>query len=153
MNINYVTGDATRPIGDGNKIIVHICNDIGGWGAGFVLAISRRWKEPEKRYRTWGRSKGYKLGTIDLVQVESDIWVANMVAQHDVGYKGNVPPIRYPALEKCLTAVAVEAEKLNASVHMPRIGCGLAGGSWDEVEKIISSRLSDIPVTVYDLAR
>ena len=46
--INYIKGDATNPQISGNKIIVHICNDIGGWGKGFVLAISNKWKEPEK---------------------------------------------------------------------------------------------------------
>ncbi|MEV6001124.1 Appr-1-p processing protein, partial [Streptomyces griseomycini] len=27
----------------GVKVIAHVCNDIGGWGKGFVLAVSRRW--------------------------------------------------------------------------------------------------------------
>lgn len=49
--INYVTGDATKPQGDGIKIIAHICNNRKGWGKGFVLAISRRWAEPERIYR------------------------------------------------------------------------------------------------------
>ena len=43
LNINYVIGDATQPIGDGAKIIVHVCNDIGGWGRGFVLALTKKW--------------------------------------------------------------------------------------------------------------
>jgi len=51
MKIEYVKGDATAPTGDGQKIIVHVCNDLGKWGKGFVLAISRRWKTPEKAYR------------------------------------------------------------------------------------------------------
>jgi hypothetical protein len=36
---------------------------------------------------------------------------------------------------------------------MPRIGCGLAGGRWDQIEHLIAEELSagDIPVTVYDL--
>ncbi len=38
MNINYITGDATRPAGPGPHIIVHVCNDIGEWGRGFVVA-------------------------------------------------------------------------------------------------------------------
>lgn len=46
MEINYTTGDATQPTGAGPKIIVHICNDIGGWGRGFVVAISNRWSTP-----------------------------------------------------------------------------------------------------------
>lgn len=43
--IQYLKGDATNPQVEGNKIITHICNDIGGWGKGFVLAISKRWKK------------------------------------------------------------------------------------------------------------
>jgi O-acetyl-ADP-ribose deacetylase (regulator of RNase III) len=48
QEIKYIKGDATNPVSEGEKIICHICNDIGRWGKGFVLAISRRWKEPEK---------------------------------------------------------------------------------------------------------
>lgn len=43
---NYLTGDATAPGGTGTRIIAHVCNDIGHWGKGFVLAISKRWPEP-----------------------------------------------------------------------------------------------------------
>ena len=61
-------------------------------------------------------------------------------------------PIRYEAVEQCLSALAAEAELLNASVHMPRIGCGLAGGKWNKIEPLIKSMLSDnnIDVFVYD---
>lgn len=50
--------------------------------------------------------------------------------------------------------IAAEAERLGASVHMPRIGCGLAGGKWEVVGKIIEEELvaRGIPTTVYDLA-
>lgn len=46
--ISYLKGDATNLVIPGNKIIVHICNDIGAWGKGFVLAVSKRWSESEK---------------------------------------------------------------------------------------------------------
>ncbi len=52
--IVYTTGDATAPKGDGPKIIPHVCNDIGGWGSGFVLALSARWAAPEAAYRALG---------------------------------------------------------------------------------------------------
>ncbi|MFJ5832567.1 hypothetical protein [Streptomyces sp. NPDC093089] len=45
--ITYVRGDATAPHGKGVKIVAHVCNDLGGWGKGFVVAVSRRWPEPE----------------------------------------------------------------------------------------------------------
>ncbi|MEU8679992.1 hypothetical protein [Streptomyces sp. NPDC048611] len=48
--------------------------------------------------------------------------------------------------------VAGKAQELGASVHMPRIGCGLAGGTWSRVEPLVAARLTrcGIPVTVYD---
>mgnify|MGYP002351074259 FL=1 len=44
--IIYLKGDATKPEGLGPRIIAHICNDVGLWGKGVVLAISKRWKLP-----------------------------------------------------------------------------------------------------------
>lgn len=54
--IQYLIGDATQPSAGGNKIITHVCNDIGGWGKGFVTAISKQWPQPEKQYRQWFKS-------------------------------------------------------------------------------------------------
>lgn len=53
MDISYVIGDATDPPRDRPGIIAHVCNDIGAWGKGFVLALSRRWKQPEQDFRAW----------------------------------------------------------------------------------------------------
>lgn len=152
--IEYIKGDATRPNATGNKIIVHICNDVGGWGKGFVMAISKRWKDPERDYRAWYKSQdNFTLGEVQLVQVEGDIWIANLIGQHKIyrDENGNAP-IRYEAVKAGLEKVAEFAVHHNASVHMPRIGCGLAGGSWDQIEPLIQSSLSDknIAVTVYD---
>ena len=57
MKINYLKGDATAPSVRGNKIIAHVCNDLGGWGKGFVLEISKRWEEPEIQYRAWHKNR------------------------------------------------------------------------------------------------
>ncbi len=153
--IRYIKGDATNPPTAGTKIIAHICNDIGGWGKGFVLAISKRWKEPENDYRNWYKSgTHFNLGEIQMVQVEEDLWVCNMIGQHKtVTTSKGIPPIRYKAVESCLKKLADEALPLKASIHMPRIGCGLAGGKWEEIEPIIQSALLEngIEVYVYDL--
>jgi O-acetyl-ADP-ribose deacetylase (regulator of RNase III) len=155
--ISYLVGDATAPVGVGPKVIAHICNDVGRWGRGFVVAVSRRWPAPEAQYRRlWQRTAGecLPLGDVQFVEVARDLWVANMIAQHDVRMdRHSVPPIRYEALAACLRKVAESAGALNASVHMPRIGCGLAGGRWEEVEPIIIEELcaQGVPVMVYDL--
>lgn len=147
--LQFVDGDATRPIGGGPRIIAHVCNDRGGWGAGFVLAISKRWTAPEREYRIWFPKE---LGSVQLVKVEANLWVANMVAQHGYQQRGGRPPIRYDALENCLSVVGTNATTLGASVHMPRIGCGLAGGRWSTVEKLVRSTLVEhgVAVTIYD---
>jgi O-acetyl-ADP-ribose deacetylase (regulator of RNase III) len=171
--INYLVGDATAPQGSGPKIIAHICNDAGGWGAGFVVAISRRWKEPEAAYRAWhrdgthpdvyGLSKTFGLGQVQLVAVGPDLWVANMVAQKGYGARGTAPhktdddsggpPIRYDFLAQCLLRVGNMAGRNRASVHMPRIGTGLSGGKWERIEPIIEDMLETREVYVYDLRR
>lgn len=155
-DITYLKGDATSPQTSGIKIIAHICNDIGGWGKGFVLAISKRWINPEKEYREWHRNRSkndFGLGAIQIIQVEPYIYVANMVGQRGtkVGRSSGVP-VRYDSIETCLEQLSQEAKTLQASVHMPRIGCGLSGGKWDKVEPLILKTLSenDIPVYVYD---
>lgn len=152
--VRYLTGDATDPVGDDPKILVHVCNDVGAWGKGFVLAISKRWKEPEKRFKEWFKSEtDFGLGEVQFVRVRPDLEVANLIGQVGLRSRKGVPPIRYEALEAGLSRVAEPALKQGASVHMPRIGCGLAGGEWNQVEQIIESTLlsQGIEVVVYDL--
>jgi O-acetyl-ADP-ribose deacetylase (regulator of RNase III) len=149
--IEYVTGDATCPIGDGTKIIAHIVNNAGVWGAGFVMALSAKWPEPEEAYRQWAKSGRLTLGRIQLEEIESqpDIIVANMCAQDN--RSGVHPPVRYDALRRCLSTLEDCAMQMAASVHMPRIGCGIGGGRWEAVEPIIREELGDLRVVVYDL--
>lgn len=83
--LGSVKGDATNPQAEGPKVIAHVCNDLGGWGKGFVLAISRKWPQPERDYRDWHRhhaDNDFALGAVRLVSVRADIWVANMIGQH-----------------------------------------------------------------------
>ncbi|MGB2571206.1 macro domain-containing protein [Micromonospora citrea] len=153
--LTVIRGDATSPQARGPKVIAHLCNDQGGWGKGFVLAISRRWPEPERDYRAWHRRRAandFGLGAVRLVRVGGDTWVANMVGQRGTRTGSNGPPIRYDAVQRCLTTLADQARERGASVHMPCIGCGLAGGSWSRIEPIITGTLCalDIAVTVYD---
>lgn len=154
MEVQYIKGDATAPVGEGNKIIVHVCNDIGGWGRGFVMALSKRWEAPEKEYRAWAeKGENFSLGEVQFVQVEPTIWVANVIGQRDVKKdKSGEPPVRYPAIKNGLVKVGVFAKQMQASVHMPRIGCGLAGGTWDQIEPLINEALisKGVETVVYD---
>ena len=158
--LTYLEGDATCPVGGGVKIVAHVCNDMRKWGRGFVLAVRDRWPSAERAYLDWGKPP-IALGSCQIVLVKWDpdgpeeevlkesVWVANMTGQHDNVAKDGIAPIRYEALETALTSVAKHARYFDASIHMPRIGCGLAGGSWDQVGPIVERTLRGLDVYVY----
>lgn len=149
--IKYVIGDATRPTDQGHKLLVHVCNSVGAWGKGFVLALSRRWSQPETVYRA---ASNYILGEIQIVPVELDITVINMIGQEGIGRdKNGKPPIRYNAIDSCLKKVGDLALEHHATVTSPRFGSGLAGGNWEVIEMLIDRQLCQrgIEVTIYDL--
>lgn len=155
-SIVYLVGDATKPRTEGNKIIAHICNDVGAWGKGFVLALSKLSPAPERAFREWylGREhNSFALGAVQFVSVSPDVLIANMIGQHGIRAFRGVPPIRYEAVETALQSVGKKALAENASVHLPRIGCGLAGGEWSRIEPLIEQQIcgSDVLVFVYDL--
>ena len=159
--ITYVHGNACKHWGDAPAIIAHVCNDQGGWGRGFVLAISGRWPEPKLQYRSWANEQwpeNLPLGEIQMVPVQQapqrPLWVANMIAQAGYVGRGRSIALRYDALEWALKRLADRALDLGAQVHMPRIGCGLAGGTWDQVQPLIQRLLvqAGVSCTVYDLS-
>lgn len=157
--IIYLHGDATYPeraAKNGKKYILHVCNDIGGWGKGFVLAISKRWDLPKKEYKKlFSNGSTAELGKNQMVQVDDDITVVNMIAQHGIypqklSNGAVIQPIRYEALEKCLMSFADDIKEENGvSVHMPMIGSGLAGGDWNKIEDIINRTLVSNGIRTY----
>jgi len=168
--IHYIEGDATCPrYADLYKlnVIVHCCNDQGGWGSGFVVALSKKWKTPEQNYRSIPKDQ-LILGDVSLsvVSTAPPIVVANLIGQHGVGNDGPIPPIRYEALRKGFRTLVHKFDEHGfvgasggpmvgslVSIHMPRIGSGLAGGDWALIEPLIESTFikADIDTYVYSL--
>ena len=138
----------------GPKIILHVCSNTGIWGRGFVLALSHRWLEPEKRYRAWHLGEEplpFALGQVQFVQVRTDIWVANLLADWERRPVDRALP-QYEALREGLKRVATQAKRMGASVHLPRLSVGTFRARWEDVEAILEQELAaeGVPVTVYD---
>lgn len=152
--ITYLKGDAVYPYkGIGYNFILHVCNNEGKWGKGFVKALSERSKKPENRYRYEYRkgSSSSALGGIQIIDVDDIDWVINMIAQKGTISKSNPHPLSLEALDHCLESVASFIDTVRmVSIHMPRIGCGLGGATWDEIEPLIQKHLGKFPVFVYD---
>lgn len=156
VQITYVRGDATQPRGAGRKMILQVVNDAAfTWGGtGFALAVKRRWPAAQQdftRQVVSDRSKLH-LGSVVTCDIDPDVTLANLVAQRGYGPSPR-PRIRYGALSDGLSRVSDMAKRLGASVHMPRIGTGQAGGAWVVVEEIIRETLTKVGVNVlvYDL--
>lgn len=134
----YVVGDLfdlipnqqTPPI-----VVPHVCNDIGKFGAGFVVPLGKKYPEAKLAYLDWHQRRFdslpsiqspnyFELGNIQIVDCpaltgRSDpgdggrpvtqrkaITVINMIGQRSTG-KGSDgrPPVRYTALASCLRKV------------------------------------------------
>ena len=161
--ITYIVGDATCPAAhDGVNIIVHCVNAVGKWGAGFSGALSRAFPVVGEKYREWGyggaawTSGPRQLGEIQMIRVphSSTLVVVNLVGQYDVRSKQNPKPLDEDALFRGLQRVgALLLPSIKYRLHMPRIGTGLAGGSWKTIEPLILSAFAVTrpEIFVYDL--
>lgn len=154
-SITYLKGDATEPRGKGKRLIAQVVNDkTPRWGGGFALVVRKKWPQVQEEFIRWvsENAGNLKLGNVHFTRLPSDLTVCHMIAQHGYG-ESSTPRIRYGALQQGLMALADEAEKAGATVHMPRIGAGQAGGSWTVISELIQASLCrrGVDVTVYDL--
>jgi O-acetyl-ADP-ribose deacetylase (regulator of RNase III) len=150
--IHYKGGDATDPRNvEGSRIIAHLVNDkTPNWGGAFARALKKRFDKAQIDFEEWAAEdrRNLALGNIRLVETKDELAVATMVAQRGYG-ESEKPRIRYGALKTCLDKLAEFAKRHNASVHMPKIGSGQAGGNWDIISELIEDALCDRGVEVY----
>jgi O-acetyl-ADP-ribose deacetylase (regulator of RNase III) len=150
-SITRIRGDATQPRGSGWKLVVQVVNDSAfTWGgSGFALAVRRRWPSGQKAFTTQVTTDRslLRLGNVVVSEVEPDLTLVSLIAQHGYGPSPR-PRIRYGALRDGLLRVSDMAKRRSATVHMPQIGTGQAGGSWVVVEEIIRETLTKVGVRV-----
>lgn len=165
MNLQYITGDITKPKippNDNGIIIAHCCNDVGLFGAGVALAIRRKWPEVAEKYYNFADSGLAYLGQVQMIKVEPKIIVCNIIGQRGVGNQkldGQIlPPIRYEAIYEGLLRIRTKikmSKNMPISIHAPRFGTKLAGGNWDDIFSCINKVFSnmDIDIYIYDFEK
>ena len=153
--LKFLPGDASEPFGADRKILLQVVNDRAlVWGGGFARQARKKWPQAQAHFRDWAQGhRKLKLGNIHSVSVREDLTLVSLVAQHGFGKPDSGPRLRYGALFSALEKVAALASTQQATVHMPRIGTGEAGGSWNIIEGIIRETLiaRGIEVRIYDL--
>jgi hypothetical protein len=154
QRIQIEFGDATKPRGNGAKIIAQIVNTSGGLGMGFGKSLARNYPIIKKELELWKQNKReFVLGNTNFVNVGNNLWVFQMLAQKGLFAKGDDIPLKYNSLRKCLQELCIVAKDVNASVHMPLIGAGQAKGNWEIISGMIHDELvsNDIYVYIYVL--
>lgn len=149
-----VTGNITTVT---SGIIIHGCNAQGKMNSGVAKAIRTKWPEAYRTYMHVYEIMGpLKLGSIIPVRVDDDLIVINAITQEYYGYDNN-KYISYKALSECLNEtnqfmLGMSEMKQTIHLHYPKIGAGLAGGSWPVIDEIITNSIDgSIPRTLWVL--
>lgn len=150
-----VHGDVLEPRAPGEKIICQLVNDQArSWGGGVARSTARKYPKAQESFSAWIISlpRAGRLGRVHFEPVGRSTTIASLVGQQGYGASSS-PRIRYVALAQCFEKVLEYASGRSASVHMPRIGEGQSGGSWETVAEIVRTVLvnNGVPVTVYEL--
>lgn len=167
---NEINGDLIELALNGKfDVIVHGCNCFCTMSSGIAVSMKNTFN-CDKFLKESLKYKGdiNKLGTIDFNEIVSSksiatqntylgklidveyfpsIIVINAYTQFNY-YKNHIDgkPIDYEALTLCLRKI----NHIFSGKHigLPQIGCGLAGGDWGIVKKIIKKELFNCKVTV-----
>jgi Zn-dependent peptidase ImmA (M78 family)/O-acetyl-ADP-ribose deacetylase (regulator of RNase III) len=155
QTVKVVLGNVLEPRAQGNKIICQLVNDHARtWGGGVARSTAKKFPKAQESFSSWITSipRSARLGSVHFEPVTQAMTIASLVGQQGYG-QSNAPRIRYAALARCFEKVQEYAAEHESSVHMPRIGEGQSGGSWETVAEIVRTVLTNngIPVTVYEL--
>ena len=153
--VRIVHGDVLRPLGEERKIICQLVNDKATkWGGGIARKMARRFPEAEKCFSkaVIGLPRKERLGEVIFSPADDRTVIASLIAQEGFG-QSLFPRIRYAALAECFKRVTRHASETTASIHMPKIGTGAAGGDWSTIEEMLDDVMvrADLSVTVYEL--
>lgn len=148
---HYQKGDASVPIGN-STLIIHVVNNLGKWGKGFVMSLTKHYPTIKDSYLEWHQTEP-KMGNVQFVEINKDdrIFIGNLLAQNGIrkSYKDRNCYLDYVALEKSLNDVADFALANRLSVQAPKLGSGLAGGDWNIIQDLIKNTISYKKIPCY----
>lgn len=162
--IEYKIGDILTDgiASPGAKMIAHIANNCGQWGAGFVVPLGEKYPGAKAEYE---RLSTYPMGFAQIVQAPGfeKLFISNIIGQDNTrgpDWKSDVPRVQWWAVrEGLISSMMFCAAYGIPQVVMPRIGCGIGGGSWNDAEWVIGDAVNEIQedgitapmITVYTL--
>jgi O-acetyl-ADP-ribose deacetylase (regulator of RNase III) len=143
--VNHKIGDLIQLAQGGHfDLIAHGANCFCTFGAGIAKAIKSAFPEAYEADLKTKKGDYSKLGSLSLTKVkrkEQEFIVANLYTQFFYGtpkHPKDTKDIRYKAIENSLKELKKQVP-YDASIGLPKIGAGLAGGDWEIIREIIKS--------------
>lgn len=162
MEYKTVKGNLITLAQDGEfDVIAHGCNCWNMMGAGIASAMKQFFscrefflEKPHQKgdmnklgqidFETVNRRTGLIIRDWDSLEALNEgIVVVNAYTQYQGGAN-----LDYEALALCLKKMNHEFK--GKHIGLPMIGCGIAGGSWSIVSKLIQGHLYDCDVTIVE---
>jgi O-acetyl-ADP-ribose deacetylase (regulator of RNase III) len=125
-------------------IICHQANCIGAMGAGLAKSIRDLWPHIYDDYYKAVKNQEFNMGDCRIAQAAPGVFVAHLAGQQGIGYRKKQTD--YHSLRKAFRNLRRQINGSYVLLRMPiyipyGIGCGLGGGDWEVVRKIIEEEL------------
>jgi O-acetyl-ADP-ribose deacetylase (regulator of RNase III) len=124
-------------------VIAHGCNCQCTMGSGIAKEIRKVFPGAYTVDCKTKKGDASKLGSCTVAHY-SKVDVVNCYTQIRYGKRGTY--VNYDAVRSCMKWINDNYK--GKKVGLPKIGCGLAGGSWGVVRLIIEEELTDVDLTV-----
>lgn len=140
--IRYSQTDITAAL---RGIIAHGCNTSGGFGSGVAGAIRAKWPHVYQAFMKNVIHKDHRheqLGLVQYVVIDDNLMVANCYTQLNFGNDGQKyasPDAIYKSLRRCIEFIG----ESDMPLHIPKIGSGLGGLSWETDVLPLIEQLND----------
>jgi O-acetyl-ADP-ribose deacetylase (regulator of RNase III) len=133
-------------------VIIHGCNAKGVMGSGFAKQLKETYPKAFEVYRQYFDAKYNRLGDtsnhveyypkVSGVSQKTRLIIINAITQLDyrkpTDADQNKVHVDYQAIGSVFKKASDRCTHYGLlDLHFPKIGAGLAGGDWDEIQKII----------------
>ena len=144
MGIVYVSGNILEAK---TEVITNAVNCVGVMGAGLAKQFKDKYPEMFKDYREACRYKELFPGQIHVYKIHSTsppFYIFNFPTKKDWR---NPSKIEY--IEKGLNTMRKVLSTTNIkSISIPKLGCGLGGLKWSDVNLLIKKYLVDLNIEI-----
>jgi len=137
--MQIIEGDLIDLTLKGNfDIVIHGCNCFNTMGKGIAKQIKEKFPEAYQSDLKTLKGDRNKLGNYSFYSYDN-FYIINAYTQYF--YHGVEVLVEYKALESVFKKLKKDFGNKKLRFAYPKIGCGLAGGNWEIVSKIIDKEL------------